>query len=362
MTFDADFAPDLGAGAHNLLLNCAGLTPGQRLLIVYEGPALGWYDQETPQAVANEARRLGTDPTMLEVGDPAIGKDARVEEAIAAHDIIVFFARIGDQDRFADPAPGKTFVMCYARDAGMLASAFGRTTHQALLELKQAVNEIMLSAGNIEITCPLGTAISGGLSQAARAEGKDVGIQRFPMGVPQPVDASGFSGQVALARFLTPTGSRVYDPAFLKIDRPVIAEVSSGRITGFSGDPADESSVRQHYQSVADLFDIDSNVVHSWHAGIHPGCAYTRTAAADPDRWSNTAFCNPRFLHFHTCGDYPPGEICWMVLDPTILVDGEALWENGRLRVEAFTQSRRCLDNWPELRALFAHPSDQIGV
>ena len=361
MTFNADLAPDLGAGARNLLLNCAGLEPGQRLLIVYEGPALGWYDLETPLAVADEARRLGTTPTMLEVGDPAKGKDTRVEEAISAHDIIVFFARIGDQDRFADPAPGKTCVMCYARDAAMLASSFGRTNHQALVELKQAVNEILLSADNIEISCPLGTAISGGLSQAARAEGKDVGLRRFPMGVPQPVDASGFTGQIALARFLTPTGSRVCDPAYLKINRPVIAEVTSGRITGFSGDQAEATRVGQHHQCVADLFDIDSNVVHSWHAGIHPGCAYNRTAAENPDRWSNTVFCNPRFLHFHTCGDYAPGEICWMVLDPTVLVDGRALWENGRLRAEAFTQSQRCIDSWPELNALLAHPSDRVG-
>ena len=361
MTFDAELAPDLGEAARNLLLNCAGLTPGQRLLIVFEGPELGWYDRETPLAVANEARRLGTAPTMLEVGDPAKGKDARVEEAISAHDIIVFFARIGDQDRFADPSPGKTCVMCYARDAGMLASTFGRTPHQALVELKLAVNAILFSAGMIEISCPLGTAISGGLSQAARTEGKDVGIRRFPMGVPQPVDAAGFSGQVALARYLTPTGSRVYDPAFLKIDRPVIAEVTSGRITGYSGDHADITGVRKHHQSVADRFDIDGNVVHSWHAGIHPGCAYTRTAAENPDRWSNTVFGNPRFLHFHTCGDYAPGEICWMVLDPTVLVDGRALWEKGRLRADAFTQSRRCLDTWPELASLFTHPSDQIG-
>jgi len=358
MTFDADLAE----GARNLLLNCAGLSPGRRLLIIYEGPELGWYDLETPLAVANEARRLGTNPTLLEVGDPAKGKDARVEEAISAHDIIVFFARIGDQDRFADPAPGKTCVMSYARDAGMLASPFGRTPHQALVELKQAVNEILFNSGRIEIRCALGTAISGELSQIARTEGKDVGIHRFPMGVPQPVSASGFSGRVALAHFLTPTGSRVYDPAFLEIDRPVIAEVTSGRITGFSGDRDETARIRRHYQSVAELFGIDANVVHSWHAGIHPGCAYTSDAAQNPDRWSNTVFVNPRFLHFHTCGDYAPGEICWMVLDPTVSVDGRALWEDGRLRADTFAQSRHCLENWPELKLLFAKPSDQIGL
>ena len=73
-------------------------------------------------------------------------------------------------------------------------------------------------------------------------------------------------------------------------------------------------------------FGIDPDAIHSWHAGIHPACAYEGEAARDPDHWSNTVFTNPRFLHVHTCGANPPGEICWMVLDRTVKVDGVAIW------------------------------------
>ena len=142
----------------------------------------------------------------------------------------------------------------------------------------------------------------------------------------------------------------------------MFAEVELGRITGFAGDRGVVERVSDHYDRVASLFGIDADVVHSWHAGIHPGCAFAADAAADPDLWSNTAFGNPRFLHFHTCGDYPPGEISWMVLDRTVIVDGQAFWQSGRLRADAFARSRRCFENWPELGSLFANPSDQIGL
>ncbi len=358
MTGDAGEVP----GARNLLINCAGLESGQRLLVVHEDPDLGWYDLDAPLAVAAEARRLGAPTTLLAVGGPGNSPDPRVEEAMAEHDVIVFFARIGDQDRFAEPRPGKTMVMSYAQTRAMLASAFGTTDNRAFMALKDAVNSILLGAAGIEIHCPLGTALSGRISERAKAKPVDVSVRRFPVGVPQPIEAADFSGWVALARYLTPTGSRVYDPPVVAIDRPVFAEVAAGRITGFSGDAAAAARARAHHDRVASLFGIDGDVVHSWHAGIHPGCAYPAEAAENPDRWSNTAFANPRFLHFHCCGAYAPGEICWMVLDPTVLVDGRALWDRGRLRVADFPATRGCLDDWPELEQLFAKPSDQIGL
>ena len=192
--------------------------------------------------------------------------------------------------------------------------------------------------------------------------GADVSVQRFPLGVPKPMNASGFSGRVAVARYLAPTGSKVYQPATLEIECTIFAEIESGRIKDFSGDDACVAQARAHYERVASLFGIDGHVVHSWHAGIHPACTSRRNAAEDPDRWANTVFPNPRFLHFHTCGDYAPGEICWMVLDHTITVDGEALWEKGCIRVEAFPQLRECLDAWPVLKPLFASPAEVVGV
>ncbi len=264
-----------GDGARNLLVNCAGLKPGESLLLIVEDPSLGWYvllivedpslgwyDADVAEAVAEEARNMGLAPTMLEVGKPANNPDARVVEAVAAHDCTIFFARIGDQDRFGETVPGRRSVMCYVRDTGMLSGAFGSTDHQAFVALKGAVNDVLLGAERIEISCPRGTRYAGAVSEAVRQQQTDVSVARFPLGVPLPMDASLFSGRVAVADYLTPTGARVYEPAYLALDTTIFAEVERGRIVGFSGDTGDVGRVRDHYKRISDQFGIDGDAVH----------------------------------------------------------------------------------------------------
>jgi len=352
----------LALGARNLLLNCAGLSAGDALLIIHEDPTLGWHDLDAPQAVAREAERLGMRPRFLMVGAPGNEPDPVVEAAMADAPCVIFFARIGDQDRFGEPDPTRRKVMCYARQAGSLGSAFGVTDHSAMLALKSAVNDALRKAAHIRITCPLGTDI-GGANPAPDPDGpQDVTMQRFPVGVPMPLSAQTLDGTVVLARHLTPTGSKVYDPAWLDIPRPVMAQVEQGRILRFEGAPDDMAAIQSHYTAVSRQFDIDPGIVHSWHAGIHPGCAYAWPAGDDPDRWSNSVFQNPRFLHFHTCGAYPPGEICWMVLDPTVTLDGVPLWQDGALVPDRFPAIRAAIDASPQLQVLFADPVRAVGV
>ena len=324
-------AEAMAAGARNLLVDCGGFDAGDEILIVHEDPALGWYDLAAPMAVAFEARRLGMRAHLATVRGP--DNDRRGIREIADHANVVFFARIGDQDRFAEPVPGRTVVMSYARDGRTLGSAYGRTPHGAMVALKEAVDEVLLGAARITIACPHGTSVAGSLAPGHRTRNADVSVRRFPLGVPQPVAADGFSGRVALSRYLTPTGSRVYAPAVLPLEAPVFAQVEAGRIAGFEGDPIVVAKIRAHYDHVAGLFGIDRDAVHSWHAGLHPASDYPDPPEADPDRWSNSVFTSPRWLHFHTCGAYAPGEICWMVGEPTVEVDGVALWREGRLLV-----------------------------
>lgn len=355
-------ANDLAAGARNLLLNCAQLRPGQRVLIVQEDPELGWYDRDAPWAVQAEARALGFEAATFDVGAPGNEQRSDLYAAVADYDAAIFFARIGDQERFAERHVGHTHVVSYARTRQALASSFGRINHRALFDLKLAIDDVLLTADKIEITCPLGTELSGAAPPAARVLREDVTIRRFPLGVAQPVAASGFSGTVAIAHYLTPSGSRSYHPPHLVLDDVVFAEVSKGRIVDFKGDPATVGRVREHYRTIADKFGIEGEVVHSWHAGFHPGCEYLDDASHNPDHWSNTIFNCPRFLHFHTCGDYAPGEICWMVLDPTVMADGRTLWERGLFKIDHFEQTRHCAQRWQEFNGAYESPVQRIGI
>jgi len=353
---------DIEKGAHNLLVNCAELKPDESLLILCEDPALGWYDAAAPQAIAEYARVLGVEPTMMQVGCPQNEPDASIGAAINAHDCTIYFARLGDQGRFDDLPEGKRSVMCYIRDLAMLASPAGTLPYAAFKALKQAVDQVLVTAEQISIVCPKGTQYSGQASTENRQARVDVSVRRFPLGVHMPICASGFSGRVALSEYLTPTGSKCYEPPSVPLSGVTFAQVQQGRIVGFLGQPDQVERIGRHYDMVAVQFGIDRDVVHSWHGGIHPGVRYLSAANANADRWSNTVFINPRVLHFHTCGAYAPAEISWMIFDATVLLDGAALWQAGQLLPDNFAQTRAVLESWPELVPYFISPAQEIGI
>lgn len=338
-------------GALNLLQNCAQLQARERLLVVCERPALGWYDAEAPRAVIEVARELGAEVSVRQLQQD--GDAPALDPLRAAHDCTIFFARAGDRRRFSCAPPGQRSVMCYARDAAMLASRYATTHHAAMLAMKRAVDDLIRGARAIAIRCPLGTDFTGAAAAPGGAEPGDVGILRFPQGVHAPVSARPFRGQIALSNYVTSTGSACYQPDHLRLEAVVMARVAGGTIRAFTGRTTDVKRLRAHYRRVSGLLGVeDPETVHSWHAGIHPGCCYPAPVHEDPDRWGNNVFTHPRILHFHTCGGNP-GEIAWNIENPTVTLDGRPLWERGRLRVEDFAPTRRVLTQWPALQTLF---------
>lgn len=340
-------------GARNLLINCAELKSGDKLLIVSEQSDLGWYDGHSAEFIAIEAEKMGINQTLTKVGSPKNFRSTDLIELIEKNTVTIFFSRIGDQERFSQPKDGTRIVMCYIRDMDMLSSPFGTTNYNAFKDFKNAVDDILFNAKKIEISCPLGSNFSGALPKPQKKRNDNDPVRRFPLGVHEPIEAKTFSGQVALDRYLAPTGSRVYEPDFLKLSEPIIAEIKLGRIKGFTGQEDQVKKVKEHYNQVANKFNIDPTVVHSWHAGIHPGSNYKVPESDNPDRWSNTVFSQPDYIHFHTCGDYAPGEISCTNHGHTIKVNGMPLWNKGVLFPNIFENTKTCMDTWPELKELF---------
>lgn len=349
-------------GALNLLRNCALAAAGDRLLIAFESPEYGYFDAEAVGVVSRAAEKLGLRVDAVDVGfnpdDPHLAPEllARFEAA----DIILFFARLGDQLRFSEMPQRKRIIVSFAVTQELLGSGFANAHHAAFLALKDAVNSALDQAGHVRITCPLGTEITGRPAMNLNHDG-DTTILRFPMSVFTPVPAHSFSGRAAM-KFLTGTGSRYYDDYTPEFGVPVFALMENGRLTGFQGDPADVARAHVHYDRVSRLFGIDRDFVHSWHAGIHPGCGYPWDMRDNWERWGGAAFGNPRILHFHTCGTYAPGEISWNIIDPTIEVDGVALWDKGTLRTDRLPGGPAILARYPCAEALFATPDRDIGL
>ena len=320
---------ELKRAAANLLQDAAGLSPGARLLIVSEPEDAGYYGPGLAIAVADAARALGYAVTVLERPfDPALTRtDPQTAEAMGQADLTLFAARMGDQVRFRPDDRDTSIAITYALDCDSFASPFGTISHHAMVALCGRIDAAHTAAGRIRITCPAGTDFAGHIPEDD--DTRDTDALRFPLSVHTPVSCKFFSGRIAQRGFLVGTGSTFYTPYAIPIEGTLGVSVEEGRITGFEGPSA--TAARVHYLDIADRFGIDPWAIHSWHSGIHPACAFPDPAAASFERWSGTAFGNPRLLHFHTCGDYAPGEICLNILDPTVEADGVALKKDGRL-------------------------------
>ncbi|WP_298848974.1 hypothetical protein [uncultured Ruegeria sp.] len=356
-------SPELMAGAENLLVRCGGLTAGGQLLVICEDAANGYYDAEITGAIIDCARQNRINTAVQTVPfdpmGPLVPEDLKT--AMKTADRTLFLSRTGDQIRFDAGMTDVRPIMSYALDAGMLSSGFGRANYSGFVKLKNAVNALLANAGRIHVTCPLGTDFSGPGAAFPRTGAADVSVTRFPMSVFAPVPAQGFSGVLVQDGFLVGTGSKFYDPYGCDLREPLAIRFEDNLLTGFNGHPMDVHCAQMHYEKVGQMFDLDPLTMHSWHAGIHPGCAYTTPAQSNFERWSGSAFGNPRLLHFHTCGHYAPGEISLNVLDPTIRVDGVAIWDAGVLRADLLPSGAEILDQYPCIKSVFDSPAQQVG-
>lgn len=354
---------DIMAGVENMLIRCGGLRGGDRVLVVHEPAGGGYYCPEIADAVAGAARGLGlkvaTRAVPFTADPPAI--DGALLGQMQAADLTVFLARLGDQVRFGALPGDQRALVSYAIDTSALGTAFCRLDHGSMCALRDALDAALMAAGEVVITCPAGTEMRGGIASDGPAP-EDTRTIRFPRLVNTPMPAQGFSGRVALRGFVVGTGSRHYVPYACRIDGTLFALIDGNRITGFDGDAADVRRIEAHYARVAAQFGIEERFVHSWHAGIHPGCAFTGPASASFERWTGSAFGNPRLLHFHTCGAYAPGEISLNILDATVAADGVALWEAGRLFPARAPGGAAVLDRDPDIRAAFAAPERACGA
>lgn len=339
---------DPRAGARSLIEDAVGARAGQSLAIVAEDPRLGIYDAAVPDCVADVAREMGIDVCIIPVGDHAGLDDVpnEVVRALTECDHVLFHARLGDTLRFSDIPGRASKTMSYALDIGILGGPSCTVPHRVMEAIRAAYDVHANRARSWRVTCPLGTDISGTQDVEAVAAGKaeDFTVTRYPVCAPRPLSCDRASGVVAVANWLMASGNRKYADDELMLSEPVMAQIKDGRIIGFDGPGAAVDCVRAHYRRVGDLFGLDPFVVHSWHAGMNPGAFYPIRAKSGIERWGKVAFANPRYLHFHTCGDYAPGEIAWTLFDASAEFDGKPFWKDGIFCFLATDEVRTILD------------------
>ena len=363
MCLMGEFDANTKEAVKNLLFRCAGGKTGQSLLIVHEASNQSFYDPLLASIISRHAKSLGFSVTFEEVGFYPNVKELgpQLLKAIQLADHTLFLARIGDQIRFRSGFEKLNKIINYALDCDILASEFGTTDYRGFEALKAAIDKAMKNAGYIHVTCPAGTDFSGNL-KSLQKDLVDVDIKRFPMSIFTPVTTLNFSGRIAQNGFLVGTGSQYYIPYACALKETLFVDFEGNKITNFHGCQEDIAAAENHYKFVGKKYAINPYFIHSWHAGMHPACKFSGPASQSFERWSGSAFGNPRLLHFHTCGEYPPGEISLNIVDPTIVLDGIAIWEGGQLHLSRLTGGSKILNEYPAIAHVFENPSNDVGL
>lgn len=336
------------AGIDNLLINCAGASVGERLLVVVEPNETEYYRDDLGARVAERARTLGLRVQVL--AEPvASGPEhfpTSVLAAVEKADHSIFLSRLGSQARFLD-LPGKgNKIATYTLDAESLGSPFGTLPYAFVEALHDMVVARIAAARSYAIRCANGTDLRMTIDDVAIADTPVLSpfkIKNFPVMIFPPVSSARMSGRLALTLALLPTSIHYYDDPVLQLASPLILDIEDGRITRFCGDPEQARRAEAHFDRVGVLVGGDSRSVNSWHTGINPATFFVGRAVDDLTRWGSVAFGSPRYTHFHMVGS-DPGDICGSLFDATIAFDGEVLWDKGR-----FVFLER-----PEIRALIA--------
>ncbi|MDG2407028.1 MAG: hypothetical protein P8M25_19460 [Paracoccaceae bacterium] len=323
------------AGAKSLIEDAIGACSSETLAIVAEDPNLGIYDAMVPECVAEVAGKLGIDTKIIHVGDHAGLENMPkvVSDALSNFDHVLFHSRLGDTLRFSNIPGQASKTMSYALDLSILGGPSCTVPHRVMEEIRTAYNRVADAAETWRIRCAKGTDISGtqDIARVARGEAEDFTVTRYPVCAPRPLPCNTANGVVALTHWLMASGNQQYPDDEMLLPKPVMGHVEKGRIQGFEGPANLVERIEQHYRRVGETLNLDPWIVHSWHAGINPGCSYPINGTHNIERWGKVAFANPRYLHFHTCGGYAPGEIAWSMFDADVTLGDNQMWQKGEL-------------------------------
>ena len=320
-------------GVHNLLTNVGGVKSGTKLLIVNARGGGG--EPEVSDLIEREALKMGAHVDVMWTENSRALEEISPIAAAAykTADVTIFNHRIGAIVRFL-PRERGTFVINYAVTRALLATPMARMHPAYWIEMLKKLQPVLGRAKSWRVTCPNGTDLTCPLDPGAGPghavpSGQTFSTAEFPAGVFVPLPALECSGKLAM-RWFNVSGLRYFDPVQKSFDDVVIATVENGRMTKIDGKPGTVAQVRAFFDMIGKRVNKDPYVVNSWHAGVNASAVPTERINGDLDAWMWVAHNHPRVAHFHVMGEEIPGEYSLIVLDPTIEIDGEKLWDRGK--------------------------------
>lgn len=318
-------------GARNLLLDCAGARPGDRVLLVGEDGDDTYFARDLCPAVSEVARKLGMTPEVvmaMPVSD-ASAFPVVVREAMERADRTIFFSRLGDQVRFDMPNDKARAVMTYTLDLEYLSAPFASADYVLMRRIHDALLDLILNTKSYRITGACGTDLVSEIVAGRKEAVADFALELFPVMIFPPVICHNMNGVLAIRNFVTSSSTRAYDDSVLVLDQPIMAEIENSRMVGFDGPAELVARLKTQLKRAAALTGGDPYLINSWHTGINPGTYFKGDPYDDLELWGTVSYGSPRYTHMHAAG-IDPGDAAFHMMDLSIAFEDQLIWDKGR--------------------------------
>ncbi len=352
-------------GIRNLVDECMGVRVGDRVLLVLEPEGQLFYDPEVASIIENyldSKRALVTRIRPAIISHPEDFPEA-LAEAMGTVDHTLFLSRVGDYLRFTPMMGQGAVTVNYARQLATLGSPFATLSYPLMSQLLRRLERDLQTAKRWRIQCPLGTELQGEFNWPSHQGGRDddFTMNLFPVTTFKPVPGATANGTVALSRWLMPSAAVKVGPEAACFNGTVFANVRDGVLTSLEGDENSVKTIEQYISLVSEALGVTETNIHSWHAGINPFTFFASDVDENLQTWGAITFGSPRYLHFHTTGTMPPGEIAWSIFNPTVWIDDQCFWRDGQCCWLHKQENKKLIERYDDGHLLLGESAD-IGV
>lgn len=342
------FPPELMEGCRNALLNYAKIEPGNQVLILNE---LGTYvDPFVVHALATVIEEAGAEPHIL--WTKKLEKtwwqklSPVVRGAVANADVLVQnIATIG-KTHILDLILEKKVrrFRNYATDIATMTSDWARFPVELQDYLETTVNTMLIEAKTYRVITDDGTDISGEVLPRIAPWRKNLKrsggmVITFPPGIFRATESLNAYG-VIMVHGTYPWGARRVGLPELRFSQPVKLVVENNHVVHIEGG-WEADRYRKLFEEQAAVVSDRAYYVDCWHSGTCPRAFVPFDPRQDPDRYDHLAHSHESWFHFHigniSYKDPTKTQLAEHInavcMNPTVYLDGEKLWEKGRLTI-----------------------------
>jgi hypothetical protein len=240
----------------------------------------------------------------------------------------------------------------YASDIPVMTSAWAAWPVEIQDLLEEKVNGKLAETKRFRVTTEDGTDLAGEIAPriaAWRPKVRRGGINvSFPPGVFRASESENANG-VLMVHSTYPWGARRVGLPEIRFDHPVKLTVENNRVVHFEGDWETEP-YRRLFEAHESTLGQNAYKMDSFHCGSNPQCFTPFAPQTDPDRFDHLIHEHESWFHFHvgslsdkaTDRTQRAEHVNAVLHDPTVYLDGEKVWDRGRLTVWSDPELRAC--------------------